>query len=64
MGTVLVDGFAAGLWKITRSDGAAALRIEPWGRQSKGDTNAVMAEGARLLTFVAADSGAHDVRIF
>jgi Winged helix DNA-binding domain len=64
MGTVLVDGFAAGLWKITRSDGAAALRIEPWGRLSKRDTDAVTAEGARLLAFVAADSGAHDVRIF
>jgi len=55
-GTVLVDGFIAALWKISRKKGAALLRIEsvvPLGRR---DMDAVAAEGERLLAFTDPDA--------
>jgi hypothetical protein len=56
VGTVLVDGFIAAIWKISRKDGEALMRVEsvvPLGRR---DMDAVAAEGARLLAFT--DPGA------
>ncbi len=50
-GTVLVDGFIAGTWKISRKGGEATLRVEclvPLGRR---DMDAVAEEGERLLAF-------------
>jgi Winged helix DNA-binding domain len=61
-GTVLVDGFVRATWKISRERGAATLLISPLRRLSKQDTAAASSEGARLLTFVAGDSEAHDIR--
>jgi hypothetical protein len=55
-GTVLVDGFIAAIWKISRKDGEALLRIEsavPLGRR---DMDAVAAEGERLLAFTDPDA--------
>jgi hypothetical protein len=61
-GTVLVDGFAAGMWKITRSRASAALTIELFGPLSPRDRDAVTDEGGRLLAFAAPDAPAHDIR--
>ncbi len=61
-GTVLVDGFAAGMWRITRSRGAAALTVEPFGPISARDREAVMREAERLLGFAAAGAGKHEIR--
>jgi Winged helix DNA-binding domain len=61
-GTVLVDGFAAGMWRITRSRGAAVLTVEPFGPLSPADRDAVTAEGARMLEF-AAPGASHEVRL-
>ena len=55
-GTVLVDGFIAAIWKISRKDGEALMRVEsvvPLGRR---DMDAVAAEGARLLAFTDPDA--------
>jgi len=55
-GTVLVDGFIAAIWKISRNGGQARLRIEsvvPLGRR---DMDAVAAEGARLLALTDPDA--------
>jgi hypothetical protein len=61
-GTVLVDGFVGAIWKISRKRGEALLRIEsvlPLGRR---DTDAVAAEGMRLLAFT--DPGStHEVSV-
>ncbi|GAB2994820.1 winged helix DNA-binding domain-containing protein [Amycolatopsis acidiphila] len=50
-GTVLVDGFVRGTWRITGKRGAAALEIEQHQRISKKDTAALESAGARLLRF-------------
>ena len=63
MGTVLLDGWVGGRWKITRSRGSATLVVEPFKRLAGKDQAAVGAEGAALLKFSAADVQAHDVQI-
>jgi hypothetical protein len=60
---VLVDGFARGVWRITKAKRAATLEIEPLVRLSTKDKSAIRTEGARLLAFAAADCDTHDVRI-
>ena len=60
-GTVLVDGFAAGTWRITRKSGTATLLVNAFHTLSPGDIEAVGEEGERLLRFVAAGQ-VHDVR--
>jgi Winged helix DNA-binding domain len=61
-GTVLVDGFAAGMWKINRSRAAAALTVELFAPLGPRDRDAVAGEGGRLLAFAAPDAPAHDIR--
>jgi hypothetical protein len=61
-GAVLIDGFAAGIWKLTRSRAAAALTVELFDPASARVTDEVSAEGRRLLAFAAPDAGDHDVR--
>jgi hypothetical protein len=59
---LLIDGFTAGDWKLTRSRGVATLTIRPFARLSKKDAAAVASEGARLLDF-AAPGDTHDLRL-
>jgi Winged helix DNA-binding domain len=61
-GTVLVDGFVAGTWKLEREKTGAALAIGPWSEWRKADRDAVAAEGERLLAFAAADAETTAVR--
>jgi len=60
-GTVLVDGFVAGMWRITRTRGAATLTAEMFVAVSPADRAALVAEAERLLGF-AAPGDAHDIR--
>jgi hypothetical protein len=61
-GTILIDGFVRGAWKIDRGKGAATLVVEPFEPLEKTDRAALAEEGARLLAFAAADAASHDVR--
>ena len=61
-GAVLVDGFVHGSWKLTRHRDTATLTIELFKALSKQDHIAVTEEGARLLTFAAADADSRDVQ--
>ncbi|HEU0077066.1 MAG TPA: winged helix DNA-binding domain-containing protein [Longimicrobiaceae bacterium] len=61
-GTILVDGFAAGTWKMERSRGAATLRVEPFAPLAADDEAALAAEGERLLDFAAPDAPAREIR--
>lgn len=58
---LLVDGFVAAEWKLTRTAGTATLTIRPFTKLSKKDITAITAEGAALLTF-AAPNDTHDIR--
>jgi hypothetical protein len=60
-GTVLVDGFVAGMWRITRSRGAATLTAEIFTSVSPAERDAIIAEAERLLGFAAAGDD-HEIR--
>jgi Winged helix DNA-binding domain len=61
-GIVLVGGFAAGMWRITRSRGAATLIVEPFEALRKRDSDAITRIGLRMLEFAAQDAPARDIR--
>jgi len=60
-GSVLIDGFVTGSWKLTRSRPAAVLAVELYEPVPAGTRDAVTEEGERLLDF-AAPGVAHDIR--
>jgi hypothetical protein len=61
-GTVLVDGFVDGTWRLERVGRAATLGVGPWSEWQKADRDAVAAEGERLLAFAAADADTMSLR--
>ena len=56
VGTVLVDGFIAAVWKISQKGGQALLRIESDAPLGRRDMDAVAAEGERLVAFTDPDA--------
>ena len=58
-GSVLVDGFVAGMWRLARSKRTATLTIELFGPAR--DRDAVAREAERMLTFCAPDAP-HQIR--
>ncbi len=60
-GTVLVDGFVAGAWRITSSRGSAVLTAEMFAPVPRQDRDAITAEAQRLLGF-AAPGASHEIR--
>jgi Winged helix DNA-binding domain len=61
-GTVLVEGFVLGTWRIARSDGAATVTIEPFQPIPRPDRDAIEREGERLLAFAAPGSAISEIR--
>jgi hypothetical protein len=61
-GTLLIDGFWAADWTITRGRDLTVLEVRPFGPLGVARQDAVGAEGRRLLEF-AAPAGAYDVRM-
>ena len=53
IGSLLVDGTAGGTWTTARWEGTQVLTIRPIEPMTDPDREAVAAEGARLLEFVA-----------
>ena len=60
--TFLVDGFAAGTWKIDRARAAATLTLKPFEALPKKARAELTQEGAALLRFVEPDAGKQVVR--
>ena len=57
LGTVLIDGFFRGTWKITSHRGSATVLIEPFEPLQEPDRTALAEEGERLVRFVAEPEG-------
>jgi hypothetical protein len=55
-GTVLIDGFVRGMWRVTTTRRTPVLTIELFGEAGGRDRDAVTAEGERLLEFAAPGS--------
>jgi hypothetical protein len=62
-GTVLVDGFVQGSWKVTRQRRAATLQITPFRRLSQRHRAGLVREGERLLDFAAPDAGTREITV-
>ncbi|MGH3490046.1 MAG: winged helix DNA-binding domain-containing protein, partial [Actinopolymorphaceae bacterium] len=62
-GTVLVDGFVRGTWRIVKQRGRVTLRVDPFVRLTKRDKDGLGTEGERLLDFAAPDAEARDIEL-
>ena len=60
--TILVDGFVAGAWKITRARAAASLAITVFEALTAKARAELTAEGTALLRFVESDAKTAEVR--
>jgi hypothetical protein len=57
-GSVLVDGFVAATWRLSRAKGSAStLQVTPLEPLAKAAATSVAAEGVRLLTLLAPGGG-------
>ncbi|MEP6688140.1 MAG: winged helix DNA-binding domain-containing protein, partial [Gemmatimonadales bacterium] len=63
VGTVLVDGFARGSWKIHRTRGRAVLEVAPFVRWTAAAAAEVAEEGERLLAFSDGGADTREVRV-
>jgi hypothetical protein len=63
LGTVLVDGFVCGIWKIIEARGRALLRVKLFERRSSEECAAVEAEGERLIAFARSEVSRRDVAL-
>jgi hypothetical protein len=61
-GTVLVDGFVAGSWRLDQTRSAATLSVEPFTPLSAADRAEVETEGAALLEFATPPAATRDLR--
>jgi Winged helix DNA-binding domain len=61
-GSVLVDGFVVGRWRLARTRDRATLHVEQFAPLSAADRAAVTEEGGRLLAFAEPDAHEVDVR--
>lgn len=61
-GTVLDDGFVAGIWKIVRHKAATTLTVTSFGPLSGQTRAGLTEEGSRLLAFAAAGEPGPEVR--
>ena len=61
--TVLVDGFAAGTWKVEATKKAATLTIDPFKPFTARVKKEVEAEAESMLRFAEPEARAHDVKI-
>jgi hypothetical protein len=62
-GSVLNDGFGVALWRLDRDRerGSATLVVSHVVQLTKRATEAIAADGRRLLRMLASDAAAHDV---
>lgn len=59
--TFLVDGYLAGIWRLTESDATATMTVQAFGTLTRAQRDALAEEGDRMLT-VLSSATAHDIR--
>jgi hypothetical protein len=62
-GTVLVDGFVQGMWRLARERRSARLQVEPFTRWSKAQRAAVSAEGEALAALLVGEAPRAEVEV-
>ena len=62
-GALLVDGFVTGTWKVIRAKEGATVQVKTFRQLRPVDEMAVHEEGIGLLTFLAPDAAAREVRV-
>jgi hypothetical protein len=62
VGTVMLDGFGRGRWKIETTPSTSTLIVETVGKLAKADRLALAEEGDRLLSFMESRATSQDVR--
>ena len=60
--TFLLDGFVRGVWKVEKNQRTATLVVEPFGRLSRRDRDALTEEGERLVRFVGEGAESFEIR--
>jgi hypothetical protein len=61
---LLVDGYVSGWWRIERKgERVATLLVEPLDRLPAAERKAVIAEGRKLLAFLAPGAAQRAVRV-
>jgi len=63
LGTVLVDGFVSGIWRLERKKKTSVLAVKPFASFPRRVATAVQQEGESLLTFLEPDAVARSVTI-
>jgi hypothetical protein len=61
--TFLMDGFVAGVWKVERKKGDAALLLQPFAPLSAPDRATLTEEAEQLLRFIESDAKTYAVRV-
>ncbi len=61
-GTVLVAGFAAGIWRLSQSADTATVLVELFGPVADTDRENIIREAKRMLTFAAPAAQSPDIR--
>jgi hypothetical protein len=61
--TFLVDGFAAGTWKVTRTKPQATLTLSPFGKLPRAARASLEEEGESLLTFAEPDAPRRSIEV-
>ena len=62
-GTILIDGFVNGMWRIVRTGKSASLEIRAFIKLSKSQRDEIEREGRKLLTFAAEKFTTHNVTV-
>lgn len=63
LGTVLIDGFVGGRWRLVRQRRTATLAVEVFASLGGSIRTVVEDEGMRLARYFAADAQSHDVHV-
>ncbi|MCA9861276.1 MAG: winged helix DNA-binding domain-containing protein, partial [Thermomicrobiales bacterium] len=61
VGSILVDGFVRGVWKLETTKPAATLRVQMFAGCPEAAATEIAAEGARLLAFLADTAETRDI---